>query len=164
MALAIRPIAPADDPQVGHIIRTVMPTFGADGPGFAIHDWEVDHMTEAYSRPRSAYFVVVDEAGKVLGGGGIAPLEGGPADVCELKKMYFLPEARGQGAGERLLRHCLEVARGLGFARCYLETLERMTAARKLYERMGFAPTCAMGATGHHGCDRFYVRSLRDPS
>ncbi len=164
MPLSIRPLTPADDPHVAQIMRTVMPAFGADGPGFAIHDWEVDHMSEAYARPRSAYFVVVDDAGNVLGGGGVAPLEGGPTEVCELKKMYFLPEARGQGVGEQLLRRCLDAARAHGFAQCYLETLERMTAARKLYERLGFTPTCAMGATGHHGCDRFYVRSLRDPT
>ena len=162
MALSFRPIVPADDPHVAHIIRAVMPTFGADGPGFAIHDWEVDHMSESYARPRSAYFVVVDDAGHVLGGGGVAPLEGGPADVCELKKMYFLPEARGQGVGEKIVQQCLDVARRFGFTQCYLETLERMTAARKLYERLGFTSTCAMGDTGHGGCDRFYVRDLRD--
>ena len=67
-----------------------MPEFGADGPGFAIHDAEVDAMYEAYARPRSAYFVV-ERGGKVIGGGGIAPLENGEADVCELRKMYFLP-------------------------------------------------------------------------
>ncbi|MBS2032853.1 MAG: GNAT family N-acetyltransferase [Deltaproteobacteria bacterium] len=164
MPLTFRPITPADDVHVARIIRTVMPTFGADGPGFAIHDWEVDHMTESYARPRSAYFVVVNDAGQVVGGGGVAPLEGGPSDVCELKKMYFLPEARGHGVGEQLLRKCLDVARGLGFTRCYLETLERMTAARKLYERLGFTPTCSMGATGHTSCDRFYVRSLIEPT
>ena len=40
----IRPIEPRDDVAVASIIRTVMTEFGADGPGFAIHDHEVDHM------------------------------------------------------------------------------------------------------------------------
>ena len=34
----LRPITPADDAAVANIIRTVMPEFGAGGPGFAIHD------------------------------------------------------------------------------------------------------------------------------
>ena len=50
----IRPIRPADDASVAAIIRAVMPEFGADGPGFAIHDPEVDHMSDAYARPGSA--------------------------------------------------------------------------------------------------------------
>ena len=126
----IRPITPLDDAAVAGIIRTVMPEYGADGPGFAIHDPEVDHMSAAYAVPGAAYFVV-EGAGQVLGGGGIAPLAGGPADVCELRKMYFLAQLRGQGLGERLLSHCLETARGFGYAACYLETLTGMEADRK---------------------------------
>jgi putative acetyltransferase len=161
MALKIRPIAPADDQAIARIIRTVMPQFGAVGEGFAIMDPEVDHMAEAYALPRSAYFVVEDEAGTVLGGGGVAPLQGGESGVCELRKMYFLEEARGHGAGEAVLRQCLAAARGFGFSLCYLETLERMAAARKLYLKLGFRSLCApMGKTGHHGCDNFYALDL----
>ena len=40
--LKLRPIQPQDDAAVASIIRTVMPEFGADGPGFAIHDPEVN--------------------------------------------------------------------------------------------------------------------------
>jgi len=46
----IRPIEPSDDAAMAAIIREVMPEFGADGPGFAIHDEEVDCMAEAYAR------------------------------------------------------------------------------------------------------------------
>ncbi|MCP3105209.1 GNAT family N-acetyltransferase [Myxococcus sp. K15C18031901] len=161
--LTLRPIRPTDDRAVASIIRTVMPEFGADGPGFAIHDVEVDTMSAAYSRPRHAYFVV-EQAGRLLGGGGIAPLDGGDPGVCELRKMYFLPEARGLGAGERLLRRCLESAREAGFQRCYLETLASMTQAQKLYRRLGFEALCApMGSTGHFGCDHWYALDLTKP-
>lgn len=157
---SIRPIAPADDDAVAGIIRTVMPEFGAGGPGFAIHDAEVDGMAEAYARPGRIYFVV-ERDGRVLGGGGIAPLDGGEADVCELRKMYFLPELRGLGAGKALIRRCLDAARTLGYRRCYLETLTGMDAAQALYAREGFQRICApLGATGHGGCDRWYLREL----
>ena len=82
-AFVIRPITPADDAAMAAIIRAVMPEFGAIGDGFAINDPEVDWMSRAYSRPRSAYFVVERE-GIVLGGGGVAPLEGGDGATCEL--------------------------------------------------------------------------------
>ena len=156
----IRPIEPGDDGAVAAIIRVVMPEFGACGQGFAINDPEVDWMSRAYAGPRCAYFVVERE-GRVLGGGGVAPLEGGDEDTCELRKMYFLPEARGLGAGAAMMRRCLDAARAIGFRRCYLETLSGMDAAMRLYERSGFRRIAGpMGATGHGGCNTFYLLDL----
>ena len=158
--MKLRPMQKEDDAAVASIIRTVMPEFGAKGPGFAINDPEVDWMSRAYAAPRCAYFVV-ERDGRVLGGGGVAPLEGGASDTCELRKMYFLPEARGLGAGTAMMRRCLGVARGFGFARCYLETLAGMDAAVRLYERSGFRRIDGpIGATGHGGCNMFYLRAL----
>ncbi|WP_242164458.1 GNAT family N-acetyltransferase [Lysobacter sp. M15] len=158
--LQIEPITQADDAQVAAIIRAVMPEFGASGCGFAINDPEVDWMSRAYAGPRSAYFVLRRD-GRVLGGGGVAPLEGGDSDTCELRKMYFLPEARGLGAGAAMMERCLEAARAFGFRRCYLETLTGMDAAMRLYERSGFRRIDGpMGATGHGGCNTFYLRDL----
>jgi len=159
--LSFRPIRPQDDAAMAAIIRAVMPEFGAGGAGFAIHDAEVGAMSAAYASPGAAYFVVEDGRGRVLGGGGFANLEGGEEGVCELKKMYFLPQARGTGMGERLLRHCLEAARQTGYRTMYLETLTGMDAAMKLYAKLGFKPLCApMGATGHTSCDRWYAKAL----
>lgn len=157
---SLRPITPGDDVAVARIIRGVMPEFGADGPGFAIHDPEVDAMSAAYDRPGAAYFVVEFD-GRVQGGGGVAPLEGGPEGVCELRKMYFLPALRGLGAGAALMQRCLAEARALGFRQVYLETLRGMDAAQKLYERTGFRRLDGpLGATGHFGCNRFYLLDL----
>lgn len=156
----IRPITSADNASMAAIIRTVMPEFGADGPGFAIHDAEVDTMYEAYALPRSSYFVV-ERDGVVVGGGGVAPLQNAEPDVCELRKMYFLPVARGIGAGGAMMQRCLDAARTHGFRRCYLETLTGMDAAQVLYKRSGFAPLRApLGGTGHFSCDRFFIRDL----
>jgi putative acetyltransferase len=159
--LTFRPIRPEDDAAMAAVIRAVMPEFGADGPGFAIHDPEVDHLSAAYGIPGAAYFVVVDEGDRVVGGAGVAPLAGGEPGVCELRKMYFLPEARGQGLGEALLRHCLAVAGELGHRTCYLETLTGMDRAIQLYRKLGFRTLCApLGHTGHGGCDQWFAREL----
>lgn len=156
----IRPIAAADDAVIATIIRSVMPEFGAVGDGFAINDPEVDWISRAYAQPRSVYFVV-EHDGVVQGGGGVAPLVGGDPALCELRKMYFLPVLRGLGAGESLMAHCLAAARRFGFTQCYLETLHGMQAAMKLYERTGFRRIHApLGATGHGGCNTFYVLDL----
>ena len=159
-AYLIRPISPQDNEAVAAIIRYVMPEFGADGPGFAIHDSEVDDMAGAYARPGCAYFVVEHE-GSVAGGGGVAPLHDDEPGTCELRKMYFLPKLRGKRAGDALITHCLEHARRLGYRQCYLETLSGMDAAQSLYEKHGFARIpAALGNTGHFGCNRFYLRDL----
>ena len=155
----IRAIASADSNAIAGVIRSVMPEFGASGPGFAIHDAEVDDMAAAYAQPDCAYFVV-DVDGRVCGGGGVAPLHG-EAGTCELRKMYFLPELRGRGVGNALILRCLDAARGLGYRQCYLETLTGMDAAQKLYEKHGFQRIpAALGNTGHFGCNRFYLRQL----
>jgi len=156
----IRPITASDDAAMAAVIRTVMPEFGAVGDGFAINDPEVDWLSRAYAEPRCAYFVI-ERDGRVLGGAGVAPLTGGEPDVCELRKMYFLPEARGAGAGAAMMVKCLDAARQLGFKRCYLETLRGMDAAMRLYERSGFRRIEGpMGATGHGGCNAFYLLDL----
>jgi len=158
----VRPIEPRDDAAVRHIIETVMPQFGAGGAGFAIHDAEVKAMFNAYQIPRACYFVV-EQNGIVTGGAGIAALAGAgvASGVCELRKMYFLPELRGMGAGSALMQTCLDAARRYNFSEVYLETLTGMDAAVKLYERTGFKRLDApMGATGHFGCNRFYCLVL----
>jgi len=156
----IRLISACDDAAVAALIRCVLPEFAASGPGFALQDTEVAAMSESYGAPRSAYFVVERE-GVIVGGAGVAPLAGADFEVCELRKMYFLSSARGQGAGTLLLRHCMRAARGFGYHTCYLETLSGMDAARRLYEKAGFrALREPLGATGHFGCDRWFALEL----
>ena len=156
----IRPIRPSDNLAVANIIRQVMTEYGAVGCGFSINDPEVDAMYEAYPAPESAFFVLERE-GSVLGCGGMGPLQGGDAGVCELRKMYFLPELRGTGLGSRLLGIILDAARTAGYSLCYLETLENMHKARRLYSRHGFRPIAhALGNTGHSSCNRFMTLEL----
>ena len=156
----IRPIQASDDAAMAAIIRTVMPEFGATGSGFAISDPEVDWMSRAYAEARHAYFVV-ERDGRVIGGAGMAPLAGGDGSTCELRKMYFLPETRGRGAGAAMMERCLQAARDAGFEQCYLETLTGMDAAMRLYERSGFRRIDGpMGTTGHGGCNTFYLLDL----
>ena len=163
----IRPIRSGDRAAMARLIRIVMPEFGAKGPGFAINDPEVDDMFGAYQGKRSGYFVVTRKGERprsevVVGGGGYAPLAGGDRATCELRKMYFMPEVRGLGLGQRVLGECLAGARRAGFRRMYLETLAAMSQARALYERNGFQRLeRPMGATGHFGCNSFYIRDLR---
>lgn len=156
----IRKISAEDHIAVANVIRTVMPEFGAGGPGFAIHDKEVDDMYAAYQGAGSMYFVC-QENEKIIGGAGIGVLPGASADTCELKKMYILSEGRGRGLGQALLTACLGAARAMGYKRVYIETFNTMIGAMKLYERNGFKTISGpLGNTGHFACDRFYLLEL----
>lgn len=161
--LKIRLITPQDNARVASIIRSVMPEFGASGPGFAINDAEVDSMAQSYGLPRCAYWVV-ELDGEIVGGVGAAPLLGASPLVCELRKMYFLPQARGLGIGRRLLEHCMIDAAQMGFRQMYAESLGSMTSALQMYDKAGFkALPQAMGNTGHFSCDRYYLKDLPAP-
>jgi ribosomal protein S18 acetylase RimI-like enzyme len=59
-------------------------------------------------------------------------------DEAAFRMLAVDPGARGQGVGEALVRTCLDRARAAGRARMVLSTGELMTAAHRLYERLGF--------------------------
>lgn len=156
----IRPVTDGDSAPLAELLREVMEEFGAAGAGSSIHDPEVHDMAGAYAGEGSAYFVVESD-GRLVGGGGLGPLAGGAPEICELRKMYLRPEARGRGLGRAMLHRCLAIARQFGYHRMYLETRQTMTEARRLYERNGFAAVSKpIGHTGHFGCDAWYVRDL----
>lgn len=158
--LKIRLIEEADNAVVADIIRLVMTEFEAVGCGFSINDAEVDDMYAAYSAGRSAFYVVELE-GRILGCGGFGPLTGADEGTCELRKMYFKSELRGLGVGTRLLNLCLEEAARAGYRNCYLETMDNMEQARRLYGRHGFKYLeRPMGNTGHTSCGTWMVREL----
>jgi putative acetyltransferase len=160
MEFSIRPIQRTDNAEVTRIILSVMREMGVTGCGSSSEDPEVQDMYRAYQGEGSAFYVV-EASGHVLGCGGIGPLAGGEEGTCELRKMYFLPELRGRGAGRRLLRTCLDAARRGGYDYCYLETQASMKAARSLYEKNGFELLDErMGTTGHFACGTFMGRRL----
>lgn len=62
------------------------------------------------------------------------------ADEAEILTLAVRPEARRAGLGARLVRATLERASRLGARRMILEVAEDNTAARVLYDRLGFRP------------------------
>ncbi|WP_163362824.1 GNAT family N-acetyltransferase, partial [Escherichia coli] len=71
--------------------------FGANKPGTVFYDDTTDHLYELFqSAPLSAYYVA-EKNGELIGGAGIFPTEGLPANTCELVKMYLHKSARGMG-------------------------------------------------------------------
>lgn len=158
--MLIREIQPEDNFQVAKVVRTVLEELNVPKVGTAYADPELDAMYETYQNDQSAYFVVEKE-GKIVGCAGVAPLANGPSDVCELQKMYFLPETRGLGIGTQMMEVCLKKAKEFGFSKCYLETMPYMEAAQKLYRKSGFQYLEEpMGCTGHSSCPVWMIKLL----
>lgn len=155
----IRQIESQDNEQVAGLIRDVLVEMGVPKIGTAYEDKSLDNMTAEYQGGHKKYFIV-EENGKIIGGSGIAPLIGEP-EICELQKMYFLPEARGRGIGAEMMKICLHFGKEAGYKKCYLETFPYMQHARKLYERTGFTSlNKAMGETGHYNCTIWMIKDL----
>ncbi|SHI71754.1 GNAT family N-acetyltransferase [Flavobacterium terrae] len=158
--MLIREIQQQDNVQVAKVVRTVLEEFNVPKVGTAYADPELDSMYEAYQKPRSTYFVLENE-GRIIGVAGISPLANGSEDVCELQKMYFLPETRGLGLGVLMMKACLVKAKEFGFKQCYLETMPYMEAAQKLYKKSGFEYLDGpMGCTGHSACPVWMIKNI----
>lgn len=58
--------------------------------------------------------------------------------ICEWKRIYLTPAARGSGAATALCIDLIEHSRAAGYHTAYLDTMNTLTAARALYTRVGF--------------------------
>ena len=157
MSYTIRPIEAKDNAAVERVIRTCLIEFGANHEGTAWADPDLGRFSEIYNTPGNRYWVAEDETGNVVGGTGIGKLTD---TVCELQKMYCLPQARGTGLGGQLMAVALDYARQI-YEQCYLEALDNMTAARRFYAKHGFIPAAQPPVeTAHFACEVRLIKTL----
>lgn len=154
--ITIRKIEEKDNARVEFVIRSCLIEFGANHEGTAWADKNLGNFSNVYNSEGNAYFVaLVDDI--VVAGSGIGHLTD---DICELQKMYCLPEYRGLGISQKLMDECLTYAKKY-YKKCYLETLDNMTRAIKFYERNGFQRIYEpVVNTGHFSCDVRYIKQL----
>jgi putative acetyltransferase len=159
-AIQIRTIQLEDNAKLAKIVRNSLAEFGANKPGTVFFDDTTDHLFELFQQPGSMYYVA-EQDGEILGGGGIFPSEGLPAETAELVKMYLKPEARGKGLGKLLIDKCIEFAKGFGYLQIYIETMPELRKAVSVYEKFGFEYlNGALGNTGHFGCDVWMLKRI----
>jgi GNAT superfamily N-acetyltransferase len=92
--------------------------------------------------PPGGMIVLAWSGAEAVGCAGIRPLPqspspGDPEPICELKRMFVKPSARGTGLGRRLAEYCVREAGAMGYAMMKLDTEPQLVAATALYRSLG---------------------------
>jgi ribosomal protein S18 acetylase RimI-like enzyme len=109
------------------------------------NDPYLDKLRDAAARDREAelWVAVAADDRTVLGSvtlcpGGSPWREVARGDEGEFRMLAVDPAAQGQGVGLALVRHCLDRFREQGAPAVVLSSLVEMSAAHRLYARLGF--------------------------
>lgn len=131
-----RPATNADCAEVQALVFGVLGEFGLE-PDYGGTDRDITDIETNYLDRNGVFEVIENDGGKIVGTVGLYPLD---ETTIELRKMYFAPEVRGLGLGQKLLREMIEKARNLGYLRVYLETASVLKQAMHIYKKAGFKP------------------------
>ncbi|MET8133528.1 MULTISPECIES: GNAT family N-acetyltransferase [unclassified Streptomyces] len=145
MDIVIRRARPEEYPTVGEIAARA---YLGDGLlDFGESDAYLEKLRDVAGRAAVADVLVAVEGDRVLGSVTFVA-DGSPmadfarAGEAELRMLAVAREARGRGAGEALVRACVERARAVeGCIRVVLSTQGSMHSAHRVYERLGFTRT-----------------------
>ncbi|MGH8494652.1 MAG: GNAT family N-acetyltransferase [Gammaproteobacteria bacterium] len=152
--LTIRSATNADCEPVRRLVFAVLSEYGLY-PDPARTDSDLDDIEATYIDSGGVFEVLLDRQRRIVGTVGLLPLD---QKRCELRKMYFAREIRGQGWGKALLNRMIARAQANGFEEMVLETAGVLTEAIGLYQAFGFEPLPGQPEVAR--CDRKFRLGL----
>lgn len=115
----------------------------ADALGFDLEfqgfSRELSTLPGHYAGPGGC-ILLAEEDGRTVGCVALRPLED---RICEMKRLFVVPDYRGRGVGRLLACGVIERARDKGYRKMRLDTVASMEAARMLYESLQFRDIAA---------------------
>jgi ribosomal protein S18 acetylase RimI-like enzyme len=141
--IAVREARPDELDAAGRVVADAYEAYGGIHPA---DRWYFDLIRDARSRARDCPIMVAVEegTGSLVGCVTYVPGAGNPFAELEVegeagfRMLGVAPSAQGRGAGEALVRACIERARADGRRGLAISTAPDMHAAHHLYERLGF--------------------------
>ena len=103
---------------------------------FQDFDDELVNLVNMYSPP-TCCLLLAEYNDQIVGCVGLRRFEKG---ICEMKRMYVLPEFRGKKIGRKLAVAIITEARKCGYKKMLLDTIAFMKEATSLYQSLGFQP------------------------
>jgi GNAT superfamily N-acetyltransferase len=98
------------------------------------NDAEFANLPDKYAAPKGC-ILLADHDGDIEG---CIALREVSADICEMKRLYVKPHARGRNVGRQLAERLISEARRAGYREMRLDVQEKSVSARRLYEALGF--------------------------
>lgn len=161
--------SPSDIKVVAHCFQTYTEWLGEDLTHQG-YEAEFSNLPGKYASPTGALFIAVDSTSNApLGCIAMrridipldhSVLEQGPAQCCEMKRLFVFPEARGRQVARKLVKEVIQRAEEQGYEHIFLDTLSRMEAAIQLYQSEGFTETAAYNDSPLEGTV-YYTKRLR---
>ena len=138
MSVVIRSIAAEEFELAGEIVVEAYRTLDDEGDEFYERE-----LRDVAARVESGEVLVAEDDSRVVG---CVTFADGPSELSEvddpdaatIRMLGVSTAARGRGIGELLVRECIERARASGRRRVRLHTRTSMSAAHRLYGRLGF--------------------------
>ena len=102
--------------------------------GFQHFESELKELSQMYAAPTGGIILCKEDENYIA----CVAIRKIDAETAELKRMYVQSDKQGKGIGKTILTQAIEMARGCGYQRIRLDTLDHMTAAINLYKHAGF--------------------------
>jgi putative acetyltransferase len=98
---------------------------------------ELQTLQQVYSPPQGC-IILAKQNGQTLGCIALKPIG---EDICEMKRLYVRPEARGMGWGRKLVEELIRFAKESAYKSMKLDTVSKLKEAIALYRSVGFIET-----------------------
>ena len=143
-----------DRDAAAQVISTVLAEYGLSWQPTEA-DRDVVEVEQAYLQSGGEFWVV-ELQGNIVGTAAYYPITRGEQAV-EIRKMYLLPQVRGQGLGRYLLQQLENAIAEKGFKEIWLETASVLSEAVVLYENNGYQPASGVETAR---CDLVFKKKL----